>query len=99
MPQVKLHVHTSGVWRCVYLMQFLWIPGEIKHTYSILQHNHYPVWGKEGGGGGDVSVFIDQTSDSKPMECVNYRYMYVVVCGKCIHWNCWVSLLACLSSA
>ena len=52
MPQVKLHVHTSGVWRCVYLMQFLWIPGEIKHTYSILQHNHYPVWGKEGGGGG-----------------------------------------------
>ena len=25
-----------------------------------------------GGGGGGVSVFIVQTSDRKPMECVNY---------------------------
>ena len=65
---------TSGVWCCVYLVQLLWIPREIEHTYSVLQHNHYPVWGRKegGGGGGGVSVFIVQTSDRKPMECVNY---------------------------
>lgn len=63
--------YTSGVWCCVYLVQLLRIPGEIEHTDSVLQHNHYPVCGVKGGGG-CVSVFIVQTSDSKPMECVNY---------------------------